>query len=135
MKHFASLLFLVLVVGCTKRRSDCSFPTFSCLQGNWIEKEHTDSPLQVKEYIRVSVENNREIFDDETYAAQLSTVAVPIGKFYFEELADQDSVALTPVWGEQTYHWYLKMISDNEIEIDYGLPPGPPISKKRYIRE
>lgn len=34
-------------------------------------------------------------------------------------MPDQDSVALTPVWEDQTFHRYLKMINENEIEIDY----------------
>jgi hypothetical protein len=133
MKNFASLLFLVLVVGCSKHRSDCTFPTFSCLQGKWIEKANTDSSPQVKEYIQVYVENNREILYDWTFVAQLNTSQVAIGKYYFGELADQDSVALTPVWEDYTFHRYLKMINENEIEIDYLQ--SSPIFKKRYLRE
>ena len=133
MKNSALLLFLVLVVGCTKQRNDCSFPTFRCLQGNWIEKEHTDSTIQLKEYIQVYLENNREILYDWTDVAQLQTTQLPVGKYYFGELADQDSVALTAVWQEQTLHRYLKMINENEIEIDYLQ--HSPIFKKRYIRK
>jgi hypothetical protein len=133
MRNFASLLVLVLVAGCTKQKSDCTFPTFKCLQGKWIEKEHTDSTIQLKEYIQVYVENGREIFYDWTGVAQLQTTQVAIGKCYFGELADQDSVVLTPVWEEQTFHRYLKMINEDEIEIDYLQ--YSPIFKKRYIRE
>ena len=115
--------------------SDCTFPTFKCLQGKWIEKEHTDSPLQVKEYIQVYVENNREIFYDWTFVAQLQSTQIAIGEYYFEELSHQDSVALTPVWQASPFHRYLKMINENEIEIDYGFPPYSPMLKKRYIRE
>jgi hypothetical protein len=135
MKNFAPLLFLVLVVGCSKQRSGCTFPTFNCLQGKWIEKEHTDSPLQVKEYIQVYVQNNREMLYDWTAYAQLQMTPLAIGEYYFGELARQDSVALTPVWENSTFHRYLKMINENEIEIDYDLPASSPMLKKRYIRE
>jgi hypothetical protein len=60
---------------------------------------------------------------------------VAIGEYYFEELPHQDSVALTSVWQGHPYHRYLKMIDENEIEIDYDLPPSSPLVKKRYIRE
>ena len=127
------MLFLVLVVGCTKQRSDCSFPAFSCLRGNWIEKEHTDSTIQLKEYIQVYLADNREILYDWTDVAQLQMTQVAVGEYYFEELAGQDSVALTAVWQKQTLHRYLKMINENEIEIDYLQ--HSPVFKKRYIRE
>jgi hypothetical protein len=42
-------------------------------------------------------------------------------------------VALTPVWEDLTIHRYLKMINENEIEIDYLQQT--PIFKKLYIRE
>jgi hypothetical protein len=133
MKNPALLLFLILVAGCAKHKSDCSFPSFGCLQGNWIEKEHTDTPGQLKEYIQVYVANNREILYDWTFVAQLQSSQVAVGEYYFEELADEDSVALTPVWLDQPFHRYLKMINENEIEIDYLQTP--PVFKKRYIRE
>jgi hypothetical protein len=57
-----------------------------------------------------------------------------VAQIYFEELAHQDSVALTAVWFDYTFHRYLKMINENEIEIDYALAPSPPKFKKRYIR-
>jgi hypothetical protein len=63
----------------------------------------------------------------------LQASQLPLGKYYFEELPDQDSVALTSVWEDQTFHRYLKMINENEIEIDYLQQP--PIFKKTYIRE
>jgi hypothetical protein len=135
MKNFASLLFLVLVAGCTKQKNGCTFPTFECLQGKWIEKEHTAGSIQLKEYIQVYVDNNREILYDWTVYAQLQMTQAAIGEYYFEELVHQDSVALSPVWQEHPYHRYLKMINENEIEIDYDLPPGSPMLKKRYIRE
>ena len=134
MKNFALLLFLVLAVACSKQKSDSSFPTFSRLQGNWIEKEHTDSPLQIKEYIQVDIENNREVLYDWNSIAELQSTQLAIGEYYFEEVAHQDSVALTAVWFQYAYHRYLKMINENEIEIDYGLAPSPPTFKKRYIR-
>jgi hypothetical protein len=133
VKNFVSLLFLTLVVGCTKHKSGCSFPTFNCLQGKWIEKEHTDTPGSIKEYINVYVENNREILDDCTFVAQLSQSQVALGEYYFDELAGEDSVALTPVWLDQPFHRYLKMVNENEIEIDYLQTP--PIFKKIYIRQ
>lgn len=135
MKDFALLLFLVLVVGCTKQRSGCTFPTFKCLQGKWIEKEHTAGSIQQKEYIQVYVENNREILYDWTVYAQAQMTPEAIGKYYFEELVHQDSVALTFVVQGHPYHRYLKMINENEIEIDYDLPPSSPMLKKKYIRE
>jgi hypothetical protein len=128
------LLFLVLAAGCSKPTLQCNFPTFLCLKGNWIEQKNTDS--SVKEYIQVYLDSNdHEIFYDWTAAAQLHDGPEPLGEYYFSELPDEDSVSLSPVWNPQTCHWYLKMISANEIEIDYGLPPGPPSFKKRYIRE
>jgi hypothetical protein len=133
MRNTASLLLLVLVIGCAKHKNACSLPTFGCLQGNWIAKDPTDSTTQLKEYIQVYLENDREILYDGTYVAQLSTTQVALGKHYFAELPDQDSVALTPVWEDQTIHRYLKLINENEIEIDY-LQQSP-IFKKIYIRE
>ena len=137
MKHSPLLLlFLVLAAGCSKPTLRCNFPTFLCLNGNWIEQQHTNSPLQVKEYIQVYLDkNDHEILYDATAVAQLQQGPEPLGEYYFSELSNEDSVALTPVWNPQTCHWYLKMISEREIEIDYGLPPGPPLFKKRYIRE
>jgi hypothetical protein len=133
MRNTASLLLLVLVIGCAKHKNACSLPTFGCLQGNWIAKEPGDSASNLKEYIQVYLENDREILYDWTYVAQLSTTQVALGKYYFAELPDQDSVALTPVWEDQTIHRYLKMINENEIEIDYLQQT--PIFKKIYIRE
>jgi hypothetical protein len=135
MKNFATLLLLILIAGCSKQRNDCSFPTFNCLQGKWIEKEHTAGSIQLKEYIQVYIENNREILYDWTAYAQLQMTQLAIGEYYFEELPHQDSVALTFVDQGLPYHRYLKMINENEIEIDYDLPPSSPILKKRYIRE
>jgi hypothetical protein len=136
MKNGVLLLVVALVAGCTKHKNNCDFPTFSCLQGNWIEKEHTDSAIQIKEYIQFYVEDNREVLFDGTVYAQLQMTPLAIGKYYFQELPDEDSVALTPVvQGSPSYHRYLKMITDNEIEIDYDLPPSTPIVKKRYTRE
>ena len=123
MKDFASLLFLVLVAGCSKQRSDCTFPTFMCLQGKWIEKEHTAGSIQLKEYIQVYVENNREILYDGTVYAQLQMTQEPIGKYYFEELAHQDSVALTDVWQEQIFHW--TMVMQTKITISGHLKNSP----------
>lgn len=134
MKNFAPLLFLVLAIGCTKPQSDCSFPTFNCLEGKWIEKEHTDS-IKLKEYIQVDIENNREILYDWTVYAQLQMTQEAIGEYYFEELAHEDSISLTPVDQGHPYHRYLKMVTENEIEIDYDLPASSPMLKKRYIRE
>ena len=134
MKNFTVLLLLIWTIGCTKHKTDCNFPTFNCLQGNWIEKEHTDSPLQLKEYIQVTVANNREILYDWNSIAESVNGPEALGEYYFAELPQQDSVALTAVWFDYSYHRYLKMISDNEIEIDYGLAPNPPTFKKTYIR-
>lgn len=133
MKHFLALLLIVLVVGCAKHNNNCSFPSFSCLQGTWIEKEHTDTSIQLKEYIQVYVKNNREILYDWTVFAQVQTTPAAIGEYYFAELPGEDSVALTPAWVNKPFHRYLKMISENEIEIDFV--EYPPIFKKRYIRE
>jgi len=138
MKISASLLlFLYLAAGCTKPRVACAFPTFDCLQGTWIEKVHTDTGLGIREYIQVYVDtaSKGEMLFDATGYAQVQTTQIAIGYYHFEELAHQDSVVLTSVWQKVTSHWYLKMISDQEIEVDYGLPPGPLSFKKRYIRE
>jgi hypothetical protein len=81
----------------------------------------------------VYVENNREILYDCTFVAQLSDPPVAPGRYYFAELPEEGSAALTPVWLDQPFHRYLKMISENEIEIDYLQQP--PIFKKRYLRE
>ncbi|GGA84557.1 hypothetical protein [Puia dinghuensis] len=130
------ILFALFVAACSKPGNNCNFPTFACLQGNWIEKESTDSS-NVKESIQVYMENNRQILYDWTAVAELQMSQLAIGKYYFGELPGQDSVSLTSALyaHSTTYHWYLKMISNNEIEIDYGFPPGPPPFKKRYVRE
>jgi hypothetical protein len=135
MKNFPAILFLVLATGCTKQKSGCNFPTYACLQGKWIEKVHTDSSSPIKEYIQVYSVNNREILYDETFLAQVQMTDQPLGEYYFEELAHQDSVALTPAWKAPSFHRYLKMVNENEIEIDYFFPPGPPLFKKKYIRD
>lgn len=135
MKNVAPLILLFLAVGCAKQRNACSLPTFSCLEGKWIEKENTDS--SVKEFIQVYMDNNREAFFDGNAYNQLQATQLAIGYYYFATLPGQDSVALAPLWQKQSspFHRYLKMISDDEIETDYELQPGVPLFKKRYIRE
>jgi hypothetical protein len=130
------ILFLVIVVtGCSKHDSNCPYPTFACLQGKWIEKEHTDGSSSLKEYIQVYSENNHEILYDWTLYAQLQTTQLAIGEYYFEALGDEDSVALTTTYSDYSYHRYLKMINENEIEISYEMQPGNPAFKKDYIRQ
>jgi hypothetical protein len=131
------LVLLVLITACSKPIGGCAHPSFACLQGTWVEKVHTDTALGIKEYIKVVVDtvSRRPILFDATAYAQLQSTQLPIGYYFFDELPLQDSVALTSLWQNETPHWYLKMISEREIEVDYGLPPGPYASKKRYIRE
>lgn len=133
MSAFRIILLVFLVAGCGKGGSNCNFPSFGCLQGKWIEKEHTDS-LHVQEYIEVYVENNRQIFYDWTAYAQLQSSQLAIGKYYFSELPGRDSIDLTSVYSQLSHHRYVKMISNDEIEIDYELPPASPVVKKRYVR-
>jgi hypothetical protein len=135
MRNLAFGLFLALAAGCTRQKSGCSFPTFRCLRGNWIEKEHTAGTIRLKEYLQVYLEDNRAILYDRTVYAQVQMTALPIGKYYFTELPHQDSIGLTSVFAGHPYHRYLKMINENEIEIDYDLPPRTPVLKKRYLRQ
>lgn len=135
MKGWATIFLVVLVAGCSKHGNNCTYPTFGCLEGKWIEKEHTDSTSKLQEYIQVYMENDREILYDWSFYAQTQSTQLPLGKYYFEALGDEDSVALTTTYPDYSYHRYLKMINTNEIEIDYDMQPLTPPFKKTYIRE
>ena len=139
MKQFGSLILLLSLAGCSKHEntSDCAFPSYPCLEGKWVEAQHTDTSLAVQEYIRVYTDEGHEKFFDGNAYNQLQMTPLALGYYYFAELDFEDSVSLTPVWqnGALPIHRYLKMISADEIETDYDMGPGAPRYKKRYVRQ